>query len=95
MYPKKLGEAIVKGVIKQKAWDASNNVSILAMNWKQPSSFTASIGADIRKERINLNQGYCSSVIRDGDTNKPVGNAPRDWVVGVCEEDGGVDRRGV
>ena len=42
-----------------------------------------------------MQAGSCSSVTRDGEVNRPVGDWPSDWVDTVHEEDGGNDEFGV
>ena len=95
VYPKKLCDAIVTGVIKQKALDASNVINMGSMSKKQLSSFASGICADLRRERLLVQHGGCSSITREGDVNRPVGNWPKDWVDTIHEEEGGDDQHGV
>ena len=95
IYPEMLCKAIVTGVIKQQAMDASSLVDTVKLNKGQLSSFAAGICSDLRRGRILVQHGGCSSVIRENGVNRPVGKWPTDWADGRHDEDGGDDYYGV
>ena len=94
-YLKMLCQAIVNGVIKQKVMDASLTVDTVKMDKGQLSSFAIGICSDLRRGRISVQHGGCSSVIRENGVKRPVGKWPSDWADGEHDEDGGDDRYGV
>ena len=95
IYPKMLCQAIVNGVNKQKVMDASLTVDTVKTDKGQLSSFAIGICSDLRRGRISVRNGGCSSVVRGNGVNRPVGKWPSDWVHGVHDDDGGDDHYGV
>ena len=95
VYPDKLCEAIVKGMLRQKELDESSRISTTTMDRGMLDSFTKSICVDMRRERAGIWGGNCSSITRSDGINKPVGDWPDDWVDAVHEDDGGEDSIGV
>ena len=91
---KKQCEAVVRRVIKQKAWDRSSAVDAVSMGRRQFSSFATGTVTHIHRGSLNTQHGSCSLVMRDSEINKPVGDWPKDWVDGIHEEEGGVDHCG-
>jgi len=75
--------------------DASSIVNTGSMNKNVLSSFSRGIANELRRERVSGQHGGCSSVIRDGSVNRPVGKWPADWIDVVHEEEGGDDLYGV
>ena len=95
VYPEMLCQAIVDGMLRQKNIDESNRVSTMEMSRGQLNLFSQRLHEEVRRERSHGRAGNCSSVVREGSINKPMGNWPADWVDTVHEEDGGDDSLGV
>ena len=95
IYPKMLHKAIVTGVIKQKAMYAPRTVDTVKMDRGQLSSFAMGICSDLRRGRIWVQHGVCSSVVREDGVNQPAGQWPCNRVDGIHDEDGGDDDYGV
>ena len=90
-----LCQAIVNGMLRQKKIDESNRVSTMGMSHGQLSLFRRRLYDEVRQERAQARSGNCSSVIRENNVDRPVGDWPPDWVDAIHEEDGGDDSLGV
>ena len=74
VYPDKLCEAVVRGMLRQKEVDEASGISTMAMDRMTLSSFTKSICIDLRRESAGAWGGNCSSVMRSDGVNTPVGD---------------------
>ena len=75
--------------------DTSRTVDTVKMDKGQLSSFAMGISADLRRGRILVRHGGCSSVVREDGVNRPIAEWPSDSVDKVHDEDGGDDYYGV
>ena len=88
IYPRKLCEAVSRGLLKQKAFD--NMISTGNMDRSRAASFLQAVSRGSNR-RVQVS----NPCMRADGKIRPVGNRPEKWCDGVHEEDGGDDERGV
>ena len=88
IYPRKLREAVSRGILKQKAFDKMISTGKVSRSRAVKFLQAVSRGSNGRVQVSNL-------CMRADGRIRPIGNWPEKWYDGVHEEDGGDDERGL